>query len=540
MIHWTVMRQRIAALGARPEFWLVCLLGWLLCSAGRSLGTPWGRAALTEALRWGAGIGLALALGVGLRRTQTAGRLAGALAGMMALLGLWDGLHADGGGLVGPYHDHQLYGSALLVLLPFAVARSLTERTPGWRYGLLAAAGAAAACLVLSQTRSAWAGAGAASLVFLCLWHSRRIALPRPWLRAGASALALASALGVLWLLLAPADLRAPLAARAGTLGALSVDESWQTRLALWHGAGGLVAAHPLLGVGLGRYPEAQWAATHAGRPLSPTERPSLSEEAHSFYLQTAAETGLVGLGLYLAALAAFAARCLGRLRRTRRGPPSPRDGLVVAALSLVAGQAVDALASPSWQFAEVSLLGWALLGLGMAALRSRESEAAPAPWPRAGRLVAFGAAAVLLAGLFLPLGLLNPVEAYTPPTDATGYTWQYVPNSTVLTGPTTLTAGNTYSYTMTATYYTNSAHTKTQNVDVTLDPASNGAGTSSFYGAIYGGNNSNSKFGPAGSATRNMLTATSSDSGHSLTVSGGFYDSTGRKPAVAITVKVQ
>jgi len=534
MIHWTVMRQRIATLGARPEFWLVCLLGWLLCSAGRSLGTPWGRAALTEALRWGAGIGLALALGVGLRRTQTAGRLAGALAGMMALLGLWDGLHADGGGLVGPYHDHQLYGSALLVLLPFAVARSLTERPPGWRYGLLAAAGAAAACLVLSQTRSAWAGAGAASLVFLCLWHSRRIALPRPWLRAGASALALASALGVLWLLLAPADLRAPLAARAGTLGALSVDESWQTRLALWHGAGGLVAAHPLLGVGLGRYPEAQWAATHAGRPLSPTERPSLSEEAHSFYLQTAAETGLVGLGLYLAALAAFAARCLGRLRRTRRGPPSPRDGLVVAALSLVAGQAVDALASPSWQFAEVSLLGWALLGLGMAALRSRESEAAPAPapWPRAGRLAAFGAAAVLLAGLFLPLGLLNPVEAYTAPTDATGYKWQFA--SVAIIGPTTLTAGNTYSYTMTATYYTNAAHTTTQNVDVTFD-------SSSSFSSIYPGTatSSSSTFGTGN--TRNILTASPKDQTRSLSVGGRFYDSgRGYINTPIITVKVQ
>jgi len=534
MKHSTDTRRRIAALAARPEFWLCCLLGWLLISAARSLGTPWGGAALTEALRWGAGIGLTLTLGAGLRRTQTAGRLAAVLAGAMALLGLADGLGKGGGGLVGPYHDHQLYGSALLLLLPFAVARTLTERTPGWRYGLLAAGGAAAACLVLSQTRSAWAGAAAASLVFAGLWNSRRTVFPRSWLRAGASGLVLASALGVLWLLLAPADLRAPLAARAGTLGALSVDESWQTRLALWHNAGGLVAAHPLLGVGLGRYPEAQWAATHAGRPLSPTERPSLSEEAHSFYLQTAAETGLIGLGLYLAALAAFMARGLGRLRR-RRGSPSARDGLVIAALALVAGQAVDALASPSWQFAEVSLLGWALLGLGLAAQRGRAPEAAPAPvpWPRAGRLAAFGATAVTLAGLFLPLGVLNPVEAYTPPTVA-GYTWHYIPNSAVVAGPATVAAGSMTQYTLTAKYYTNAAHTATQVVDVTSD-------STSVFGSTYpSGGASASTFGTG--TSRNVLTAAVSDGNPSkmLSVSGRFYDTTyGNIPAAPITVTV-
>ncbi len=528
-----VTRQGIAALAARPEFWLCCLLGWLLFSAGRSLGTPWGRAALTEALRWGAGISLALALGAGLRRTQPAGRIAAVLAGVMALLGLGDESGAGGGGLVGPYHDHQLYGSALLVLLPFAAARTLTERAPGWRYGLLAVAGAAAACLVLSQTRSAWAGALAASLVFAALWHSHHTALPRRWLRAGASALVLASALGVLWLLLAPADLRAPLTARAGTLGALGVDKSWQERLTLWHGARSLVAAHPLVGVGLGHYPEAQWAATHAGRPLRPSERPSLSEEAHSFYLQTAAETGLIGLGLYLAALTAFAARGLRRLRRMHRAPPSPRDGLVIAALALVAGQAVDALANPSWQFAEVSLLGWALLGLGLAAQRGREPEAAPtsAPWPRASRLAAFGAAAVTLAGLFLPLGLLNPVEAYTPPTVA-GYTWEFV--SVAVAGPVTVASGGTASYTLTATYYTNRAHTATQNVAVTSES------TTSF-GSTYanGGAASASTFGTG--ASRNVLTVAASDTGKSLNVTGRFYDtSVGYKTSSVFSVKVQ
>jgi len=160
------MRQRIVVVATRPEFWLLGLLGWLLLSAGRSLGTPWARVALTEGLRWSAGIGLALALGSSLRRTKPAARFVVALAGAIALLGIANGLQPGGGGLTGPYQDHQLYGSVLLLLLPPVVAVALTARDPRWRLGGVAASGMGALCLALSQTRSAWAGALAAALVF--------------------------------------------------------------------------------------------------------------------------------------------------------------------------------------------------------------------------------------------------------------------------------------------------------------------------------------------------------------------------------------
>ncbi len=85
------------------------------------------------------------------------------------------------------------------------------------------------------------------------------------------------------WLLTAPANLSTPLTARVGTLSTLGADPSWQERLTLWRGAERLVAAHPLYGIGLGRYPGVQWTWTHAGNPLEPTDRPTLSEEAHDF-----------------------------------------------------------------------------------------------------------------------------------------------------------------------------------------------------------------------------------------------------------------
>ena len=127
-----------------------------------------------------------------------------------------------------------------------------------------------------------------------------------------------------------------------------------------------------------------------------------------------------IGLILYMTALGMLAARCLQSLRRSsarRRGLP---QALSVATLSLLAGQGVDALASPSYQFSEVSLLFWACLGLGLAAVNRRDAaEAAvalPPPLRRALRFCAAGMASVVLVAQVVPIGLLTPVEAYYKP----------------------------------------------------------------------------------------------------------------------------
>ena len=522
------MRQRIVTAVTRPEFWLLGLLFWLLLSAGRSLGTPWARVALTEALRWGAGIGLALALGAFFRHTKIAARFVVTLAGVIALLGIADGLHSGGGGLTGPYRDHQLYGSVLLLLLPPVVAVALTARDIRWRLGGIAVAGGGTLCLALSQTRSAWAGALIAALVFGCLWLFRS---GSRW-RMGRAILVTAAALAVgglaLWMLLTPLDLRAPMTARVGTLSALDTDKSWQERLTLWRGASRLASAYPVAGIGLGRYPGAQWAWTRAGSPLRPSERPSLSEEAHDLYLQTAAETGLVGLGLYVGAMASFVCLGLGRLRRTRlpqarRHRSAGQDALVIASLSIVAGQAVDAIASPSWQFAEASLLFWALLGVGLAVMRGEEPEPAAVRVPRilhrAGRFALSGGIAVVLAANILPLGLLTPVEAYTHPNNITF-------QSVAILQTTQNCPSGSVCFTLTAHYSDGSTH------DVTFDDDTHAQ--SSTFGCSIGGTTCASKFGTG--TTRNQLAVASSEHGHAVTISGKFSDVTFTTPPPTYT----
>ena len=437
------MTQRIVGVLSRPEFWLAGLVLWLLGSAGRSLGTPWAGAALTEALRWGAGIGLLLSLSCWRRSSQEVTKIAVLAVGALALLGVADGSGAEHGGMVGPYHDHQLYGSALLVLLPFAAALALTARENHWRLTGLAVLAAGTRCLALSQTRSAWAGGLTAAVVFGGLWVRQSRFPIRHGRTAALSAVVLLIGIAAAWLLTTTPAQRAPVIARAATVTNLDQDFSWQARLTAWAGARRLIAAHPLFGVGLGGYPQAQWAWTQVGRPLGTTTRPSLSEEAHSFYLQTTAETGLVGLALYLAALTAYTLRGLQRLRPPRRGLPTSRDALLMAALSALAGQAVDALASPSWQFAETSLFFWAALGLGGMTLRHGQEKLPTAPPVSRRRTflaqTAAGAAFVTLTAEILPLGLLTPVEAYDATTiKANSVSLQASASSTTLGVPVT------------------------------------------------------------------------------------------------------
>lgn len=448
------VKQRIAALGSRPELWLAGLLVWVLISAARSLGTPWAAAAGTEALRWGAGIGIALALGRLGRSPETAGQVLVSLTGAMALFGILGSQNGADTGLVGPYHDHQLYGSVLLLLLPFTAAFALSAHSGSWRWGALATLAAGTLCLLLSQTRSAWIGIVAEGAVFGWLWLSRPASRPRQWrVVLVPLTLLLLGLLGV-WRLTEPADQQAAVSHRAATLAALPGDESWQSRLRLWRGTAKLVLAHPALGIGLGRYPGSLRQWTHSGDPLAPAARPSLSNQAHSFYGQTTAEIGLVGLALYAASLAAFAALGLRRLRKGRRSSRlSRQNALLIAALSALAGQSVDALASPSWQFPEVSFFFWGVLGLGLASLRREDAQPdavlTPSKLRRFSRYALSGSLAVVLTAQILPIGLLTPVEAYTAPSG-----WQLTSVSlTLVSPPPVIKAGSKLTFQVIASY---------------------------------------------------------------------------------------
>ena len=184
---------------------------------------------------------------------------------------------------------------------------------------------------------------------------------------------------------------------------------------------------------------------------------------------------GLIGLSLYLAALLTFAGQAGQRLREShrRRSSLSRQTALIIALLSTLAGQSADALASPSWQFPEVSLLFWAVLGVGLASIK--RGTLAPELIPvsprlrKAGRWALSGGLAVALAAQLLPFGLLTPVEAYSVPA---GYTLLSsnitLLSSSNLSSTGTTIAGSILTFKVTAIYQTTTGGTVTY--DVTTD----------------------------------------------------------------------
>ena len=121
-----------------------------------------------------------------------------------------------------------------------------------------------------------------------------------------------------------------------------------------------------------------------------------------------------------------------------------------------------------------------------MSALQHTDAEPAAARFPlplrRAGQAALAGAMAVLLAAQILPLGLLSPVEAYTPPPG-----WTLVAGSPILQASAlTASVGNIITYTMTAVYNDSQGGSHTVNVS-TDATAKISAGDSFTSGLAYG-----------------------------------------------------
>jgi hypothetical protein len=168
--------------------------------------------------------------------------------------------------------------------------------------------------------------------------------------------------------------------ARVHSLGALASDVNVNWRLHQWEGTWKMIEAQPWFGWGLGSYAVAITRFVPDSTPVAMVLRSgaNLTQNAHSLYLQMLAELGVLGMALYLWVIGAF---LFTGVRALRRQPSPSRFAVLAASLAAIAGQTVDAFANPAYQFGEVSLLFWLVIGLGMAAARIAPSpEAVEAP----------------------------------------------------------------------------------------------------------------------------------------------------------------
>lgn len=367
-------RAAARALRAGPNLPIILLvflsgISWAL--------SPYKAFSLTELLRVGFCAAIYFALAYWLRGKFDLQFVLDALlltTALVSLLGLaqMGQEQANGDVVEGTFGSHELLGSFLLLMLPMALALGLTERgEPKRQMAAQVVSLLAVACLLAARTRSAWVG-GAVSLVVLSLLAARFsgqviLSARRKHLIIGP----LAILMGAVVLFVALSQLGPLLGRRAATLTSVAEDGSFQSRVRMWRGTARMISARPLLGWGVGSYPvrEAAWtfSGDSAARVLA--RGTSHSNLAHNFYLQTAAEIGVVGLGLYVAAILAFFAAGLRALASLETGL---RKTVLVGALAAMAGQVIDAFGSPAYNFASVSLFQWALMGLGMFAARSQ------------------------------------------------------------------------------------------------------------------------------------------------------------------------
>ncbi|MCC6660472.1 MAG: O-antigen ligase family protein [Phycisphaerales bacterium] len=261
-----------------------------------------------------------------------------------------------------PVVGGSLLCGALGVHLAFAV-RSGPARRPGTIGALITMLG-----ILATGTRGAWiAGAilcAAAAIISAVAALRRRVRPWGAWAALVPCALFLAAAITI-----APSLARRAEDARRDIAAAVERGDFsgyTATRLFLWQQAARAVAASPIGGVGIGGF--RHWLEP-AVAALPREHRPRSHAHAHSTPLHVAATTGLVGLGLAIAWLAA----CLrGSLRRE---PDGSRDPTALAAGAGLVGLLLAGLFDPVHVNAQTAAL---LYTLAAFTITPRPSPARP------------------------------------------------------------------------------------------------------------------------------------------------------------------
>ena len=335
---------------------------------------------IQELFRLGSGIVLYFAVAYYVRRSDHLNCLVDVLlflGAAMAVCGFVQFDNTTGKFATGLFGDHQLFGSALMALLPVAAAVAVAEKSSKRQILARAVTVLMAAGLLIAHSRSAWIG-GAVALTVLAL-GSLALAVRKhgSHLRLHLAELIVPAALIVIalgfFLFMWPHS--STIVERGASFASVSQDSTWLGRMPEWRGAMKMVANKPLLGYGLGLYPYLQSHFTGVGNPVDTYNlRPSLADQAHNLYLQTAAEVGIPGLLLFLAVPIVF---LITGVRRIVHMDDGIRKRLLMGVMAAIIGIMVDAFASPSWQLGQVALFLWLLLGVGASCMQTRTKRRA-------------------------------------------------------------------------------------------------------------------------------------------------------------------
>jgi putative inorganic carbon (HCO3(-)) transporter len=480
-----------------------------LAVAGASiLIAPDKQLGIQEFLRLGSGAILYFAIAHHVRRSDQLSCLADVVLFLCCAISITGFVQFDaqsGTFATGLFGDHQLYGSVLMALLPVAAAIAVSEKSAARQLFARCATVLVAAGLLISHSRSGWIGAGAAitflvvvSLVQMVRKHRSQAHLKKHEIVP--TVVLLVAAVGVFMFLWPHSS---TVLGRANTLTAVSTDGTWHSRQLAWAGAEKMIAQSPLTGKGLGGSQILMNPYAGVGLPLAtlPGMRPSLSEQTHNLYLQTAAEVGIPGLLLFLSIPVTL---LIVGIRRAMHMDDGIKRTLLLGAMASTVGILVDAIASPSWQMGTVSLFMWLLLGIVASCMqpnarRERSAIAETVAQPKARPVFAYAA---------LGLAALLPTAAMAA---APGYV--HIARIRLVPSAATITGGQSQTFQVLGTFADANGGLSTTEDDLTNNPGTtfSFSTTSGSLGFLKGTNGSTYQSDSDGNYTA-FITATFND----------------------------
>jgi tetratricopeptide (TPR) repeat protein len=253
---------------------------------------------------------------------------------------------------LGTQANSNYVGAYLGCLLPLLLALAAAAPRPAARAGWTLGAGVIAIGLLLSRSRAGWVAAGVGSLIVLALSARAERAPTRLALPVAGAALGIL--LGGLALV---GEGRSPL-----RIAASIIDRQHDTnvlRLVYIQDTLRMIRDHALLGVGPGNFPYVY--SRYDTLPETPTTDNAVVQHPHNEYLDAWAE---LGVGGFLALLAAGALAFRGARRAFRSAEDAPTRALAIGTLGVLTALAVDALPffplhEPSTAASVAALLGW-------------------------------------------------------------------------------------------------------------------------------------------------------------------------------------
>jgi len=315
---------------------------------------------------------------------------------------LFPAAHSYPGRALGPFGQPNRLGGFLIAAIPLATALSFAAQDRIVRGALLAVVFGFALCLVATYSRGAWLGllAGLLTLGAIALrWPDLA---PRPALLAVSLACLLVPAILYLPSILSRVS---PLPSPVPSSG-LPIDPeregSGAMRRAIWSGALAATQARPALGWGIGAFREGYDRSKSDTLKRLEAEGARTADQAHSFYLETLAERGVLGLAALLA-LVAMAA--LAGFSVLGSGAPAEARLVTAGVLAATAALLAHAALEDNLSFIPHGTLFCVNLGLLAAAPAGhREAPARGARW--------IGGAGILVALIGLGLSAASAAAA--------------------------------------------------------------------------------------------------------------------------------